>query len=339
MTKFTFSSDVLPSDLPARVRAQMWADSMAEIGLSFEMGIVASRRFRGELTVLPLEQVHLGASLTITDGSVTTLRTSERIAEDNDNRLIIIINCGDAPMLMRQVGRQVALQRGEMTVVAMDVPCEGSTARSGYLNFVLIPREMIPRAGQVLERYAATRLMMDPAAQRLLSRHVVDLLDDAVTLDANIKAAAEQFIIRLATLMLRLPEEAPRAAPDTAFRAHLLDIRKAIAKSYRETNLTVKMVGKSVGLSSRSIQHVLKQEGTTFKKELTTIRLQAAFAALKSGSNATVADIAFGCGFADLSTFHRAFRARYRDTPNALRAGGKRPRTASGNRARRARAG
>ena len=72
-------------------------------------------------------------------------------------------------------------------------------------------------------------------------------------------------------------------------------------------------------MSARSVQHVLGQNGTTFSEELMTMRLEAAFGMLKSGATGPVADIAFKCGFSDLSTFYRAFRARYGKTPGSLR--------------------
>lgn len=320
MPKFIFSSDLLPSELPARIRAKMWTDSMRAIGSSFDMGVVASRKFRGELAVLPLGRVQVGEASTIADGSVTVMRTDALIAQDRDDRIMIVINRGDSTMHVRQIDREAKLKRDEMTVVAMNVPTECFTASSGSSHVVMVPREMIEQTGQVLERHAATRLDVNPASQRLLSSHVRDLLQGNDVLDESTEVAAGEYVAGLVAAILRLPGARQAKAGEPDGRARLMEVRKQIAKNYHQPALTADAVGKPLGLSGRSIQLLLKQNDTTFSGELVGMRLEAAFAMLKSATNTRISDIAFKCGFADLSTFHRAFRERYGDTPNAFRA-------------------
>lgn len=321
VSKFNFTSDLLPSELPARIRAKMWAESMRAIGSSFDMGIVTSRKFRGELAVLPLGKVQIGAATTVADAAVTVTRTDALIAQDRDDRLMIVINRGDTIMHVRQIGRDAKLKTGEMSVVAMNVPTECYTARSGCSHVVMVPREMIDQPGQVLERYAATRLEGNEGSRRLLSNHIRDLLEENDPLDAGTEAAAGEYVASLAASVLRLPGAKPAKPAESDARVRMMEVRKQIAKSYHTATLTADGIGKPLGLSGRSIQHLLKQNGTTFSGELESMRLEAAFAMLKSASKAKIAEIAFKCGFADLSTFHRAFRERYGDTPNAFRAG------------------
>lgn len=99
----------------------------------------------------------------------------------------------------------------------------------------------------------------------------------------------------------------------------IADIRKQIARNYRIPDLNSEAIGERLGMSARSIQHTLSQHGSTFSKELMGVRLEAAFGMLRSGAAHPIADIAFKCGFSDLSTFYRAFRTRYGKTPNASR--------------------
>lgn len=299
----------------------MWADSMRAIGSSFDMGVVASRKFRGELAVLPLGRVQIGAATTVSDGPVTVIRTDSLIAGDGDDRLMIVINRGDAPMYVRQINREAKLKRDEMTVVAMNTSSECHTPTGGASHVVMVPREMIEQAGQVLERHAAKPLTLNPASQRLLSNHVRDLLEANGPLDENTEAAAGAYVTGLVAAILKLPgiKQPKPIEPDG--RARLMEVRKQIAKNYHSAKLTADAVGKPLGLSGRSIQLLLKRNDTTFSGELEAMRLEAAFAMLKSVASARVSEIAFKCGFADLSTFHRAFRERYGDTPNAFRPG------------------
>ena len=73
------------------------------------------------------------------------------------------------------------------------------------------------------------------------------------------------------------------------------------------------------GVTERHVQKLLAGAGFTFGETLAALRLQAAAQALAAGGG-SVADIAYDCGFSDLSTFHRAFKARFSETPAAYRA-------------------
>ena len=320
MPKFHFSSDQLPSALPARMRAKLWTESMDAIGSSFEMGIVTSRKFHGEVSVLQLGRIQLGSAATTADGAVNVLRSEAKLRHDSDDRIMMVINRGESPMSVRQFDREVRLKRDEMTVLAMDIPSECFTPQSGHSHIVLLPREILQQAGRMLELRSATRLDTHRIAQHLLSQSVRHLLDVEDDLDQALEAASGEYIAQLAATILQMRGAEPTKQQAPKSGARVAGIRKQIARSYRVPDLKPGAVGERLGLSARSIQHILNQHGTTFGEELMAMRLEAAFGMLRSGTTGPVADIAFKCGFSDLSTFHRAFRKRYGKTPNAARA-------------------
>lgn len=319
MPRFHFTSDQLPSALPARIRARLWAESMDAIGSSFEMGIVASRKFHGEVTVLQLGRIQIGAANTVADGAVNVLRSEAKLRHDGDDRIMMLINRGETSMKVRQFDREVALKRDEMTVLAMDMPSECSTPQSGHSNVILLPREIFQQPGRMLELSSATRLESHRAARLLLSQTVQQLLCAGEEIDPSLEIASGDYIAHLANIVLRIDDAQPAKRQAKKPDTRIADIRKQIARSYRIPDLKPGVVGERVGLSARSVQHVLKQHHSTFSEELMTMRLEAAFGMLRSGASDPVADIAFKCGFSDLSTFYRAFRARYGKTPNSAR--------------------
>lgn len=301
------------------MRAKLWTNAMNSTGSSFEMGIVASRKFHGDVSVLLLGRIQLGSANTIADGAVTVLRSDAKLRQDGDDRIMIVINRGETPMSVRQFDREVDLKRDEMTVLAMDMPSECATPQSGHSHVILLPREILLQPGRMVEALAATRLKTGRMAQLLLSQNVQQLLGADEDLGPSLEAASGDYIAHLAGLVLQLPDtrSAKRQGrkPDT----RIADIRKQIARNYRISDLKPGAVGERLGMSARSIQHVLSQHNSTFSAELMTMRLEAAFGMLRSGATDPIADIAFKCGFSDLSTFHRAFRTRYGKTPNAAR--------------------
>lgn len=302
------------------MRAKLWAEAMEASGSSFEMGIVTSRKFHGEVTVLQLGRVQLGSAKTIADGAVNVVRSEARLRQDGDYRIMIVINRGDTPMSVRQFDRKIDLKRDEMTVLAMDMPSECSTPQSGQSHVIFLPREILQQPGRMLESLSATRLKTHRTAQLLLSQNVQQLLGAKEDFEPNLETASGEYIVQLASTILQKQSLQPAKQQAKDPETRVADIRKQIARSYRIPDLKPAAIGERLGLSARSVQHVLSQNGSTFSEELMAMRLEAAFGMLRSGATAPVADIAFKCGFSDLSTFHRAFRARYGKTPNAARA-------------------
>src|SRR3546814_7793404 len=74
------------------------------------------------------------------------------------------------------------------------------------------------------------------------------------------------------------------------------------------------------GISPRYIRKLLHEEQTTFSDFLLVLRLERSRRLLRSPEPATctIASIACGSGFGDLSYFNRTFRRRYAITPSAF---------------------
>jgi AraC-like DNA-binding protein len=79
-------------------------------------------------------------------------------------------------------------------------------------------------------------------------------------------------------------------------------------------------VARSQGISPRYLQRLLEESGSSFTARVTELRLQRAFALLGDTGLRRISDIALDAGFSDISHFNRLFRARFGDTPSAVRA-------------------
>ena len=77
-------------------------------------------------------------------------------------------------------------------------------------------------------------------------------------------------------------------------------------------------VGQTLGMSPRTLQRRLRQEGTTFSAVLTQLRRDLARPLLSDGRLA-VAEVAFLLGYEDPSAFQRAFRRWSGHAPGAFR--------------------
>lgn len=104
--------------------------------------------------------------------------------------------------------------------------------------------------------------------------------------------------------------------------ARLELLKKAIAERLTDPSLSIVSLAKRQGVTPRYIQQLFEGEGTTFTEFVRDRRLELAFDRLDGGAPElqSIADLAYHCGFEDLSNFNRAFRRRYGMTPSEVRA-------------------
>jgi AraC-like DNA-binding protein len=107
--------------------------------------------------------------------------------------------------------------------------------------------------------------------------------------------------------------------------ARLAAALEHIATRFRDPALSVAAVAISQGISARYLQGLLEMSGRSFTERVTELRLQRALALLTEADECPrrISDIALEAGFSDISHFNRLFRARFGDTPSAVRAQGR----------------
>jgi AraC-like DNA-binding protein len=74
---------------------------------------------------------------------------------------------------------------------------------------------------------------------------------------------------------------------------------------------------KVLGMSGRSLQRKLKQEGTSFQQVLNETRCELAKSYLQQSDRQSLTEVAFLLGFSDTSSFSRAFRRWTKVAPSA----------------------
>lgn len=92
-----------------------------------------------------------------------------------------------------------------------------------------------------------------------------------------------------------------------------------IADNHHLPGLSATKVADELGVSARTLHRLCYNHGTTFRKLVLNSRLMAAAHALRqfdSGADATITEIAFNCGFSDLSHFSRAFKSKFGAPPS-----------------------
>lgn len=105
--------------------------------------------------------------------------------------------------------------------------------------------------------------------------------------------------------------------------ARAREIVAMIATRFSDPGFSAQEVCLTLGLSQRYLQELLQETGASFTERVLEARLQKVRSLLADRRNdrRKIGDIAFACGFSDISYFNQAFRRRFGVAPSYLRGG------------------
>jgi AraC-like DNA-binding protein len=165
-----------------------------------------------------------------------------------------------------------------------------------------------------------------PAATAAL-RHLIEYLAivqaDFDSTSVELRRAIAQHIKDLAVLAVGATQEVTEIASRRGLRAaRLLAIRREIDRRFADPDFALPALAAQLGVTPRYVQSLLAESGTSFIDEVIRRRLQRAHEMLCSQlySGITIIDLAYHCGFASVSNFHRMFRRVFGKTPSDARA-------------------
>jgi AraC-like DNA-binding protein len=164
--------------------------------------------------------------------------------------------------------------------------------------------------GRELEPGGALSLAMDYSDLLLRSPGAVE--------EAGMAIAAH--LMDLAALGLGARGDLAVAAQRGGLRAiRLKAVLMILEKRFAEPDFSAQKLAAAAGLSERYVNELLHEAGASFTVRLTELRLRKAAERLAHPGDGRISDIAFDCGFNDLSYFNRCFRRRFGLTPSAAR--------------------
>jgi AraC-like DNA-binding protein len=193
----------------------------------------------------------------------------------------------------------------------------------------------LPHTGLKLQRSLLSPLLPDveaalmrpvPAnneALRLLTFYLAGLRSFGDTdFSPELAHVAATHIADLVALTVGTRSEEAQLASGRGLRAARLHaVKRWVLDRLGSPGLNIGAAAAAVGLSQRSVQLLFEAEGTTFTRYVLSNRLKLAHRRLSAPQLAhrTISEIAYDCGFQDLSYFDRSFRAAYGETPSDVR--------------------
>jgi AraC-like DNA-binding protein len=103
--------------------------------------------------------------------------------------------------------------------------------------------------------------------------------------------------------------------------ARLQAIFAAIRLGFSDPAFSVHDVALTLGLTPRHVQNLLSETACSFSERVLEFRLQKAREMLRDNRHDTmkISEIAYACGFNEVSYFNRRFRRRFGASPTQFR--------------------
>jgi AraC-like DNA-binding protein len=223
-------------------------------------------------------------------------------------------------VLMVDRGTEIFTQNDVETVVTPGTvalwdsvrPAACFSAATLVKRTMFVPRDvLVPRLKDVGS--VMTRTLPDSADLRLLSSWLQVAHRHAD--DPEAAAAAGMLAVDLVHAAVA------RARGESAESSEvlLLRVKNHLGEHLHEPDLRLDDVARACAISLRYLHQLFQGTGETAAEHLRRRRLERAHRLLAT-PGIPVTQVAYTCGFASLSTFSRAFRAHFGNTPSASRA-------------------
>ncbi|WP_353230925.1 helix-turn-helix transcriptional regulator [Novosphingobium sp.] len=249
-------------------------------------------------------------------------RTRYHVAEDLADSLFLHMNTGKNAIIGGQFDRTYTLGQGDAALWVQNAPVRSVCLQDSGMLGIHLSRESTANWMRPPEDLAAVAGDRSSPVYKALTAYMA-LVRDSQTLDPDIAAVFKSHISDLTGLWLGglKPRDWVAEAPASRHAARVAAIRELVARFAGIAGLDAAQVGHRLGLSERTVQHTLTQEGLTFSRLLALTRVDKAVMMLGDPAHArhTVTEIAFLCGFTELSGFYRAFKQHRGETPGAFR--------------------
>jgi AraC-like DNA-binding protein len=262
-----------------------------------------------------MNSIHVGTTmLGRCDGTFTTVRREKRqVLATNDDRYCLARNTGSHESRVTQRGREFVMRPGSMALLRLDEPFFAADGMNEK-RFTNVHLPMATLKAMVADVDDLVGRELEPGGALSLAMDYSDLL----LREAGVAIASH--LMDLAALGLGARSDVAGAARRGGVRAvRLKAVLMILEKRFAQPDFSAQKLAAAAGLSERYVNELLYEAGASFTLRLLELRLRKAADQLAHAGERRISDIAFDCGFNDLSYFNRCFRRRFGLTPTAAR--------------------
>ena len=314
--KKMLSTDMLPQGLDDRQRFICFAELFEHFSNTGELDPAPDVPFRATMNSIHIGTTMLGRC----DGTFTTVRRERRqVIETNDDRYCLVRNTGNREAQVNHRGREFTMRPGAMVLLKLDEPFFSADGAS-HKRFTNVHLPMATLKAMVTDVDDMAGCELAPGGALSLAMDYSDLLLRHPGAVDEAGMAIASHLTDLVALGLGARGDLAASAQRGGLRAvRLKAVLMILEKRFTEPDFSAQKLAAAAGLSERYVNELLFDAGASFTMRLTELRLRKAADLLLHLGSRRISDVAFDCGFNDLSYFNRCFRRRFGLTPSAAR--------------------
>ena len=269
--------------------------------------LVADTRVFGDLELVRTRSARVEFSV---------IRSQELVGRSTYNSFFIACILGGR-ITLSQESRSIELQASDLAVLDSTRPYRINVPGFIDVLWIRVPRHRIegriPRAAEVL----AQRIDGSRGTGHLTSTLVKASLQEAEHLSTEESLRSSNALLDLLCLSLDISASQGDAKPKQLLRR----IQNHIDANISDPGLNRDTISRSHGISPRYLNKIFEREGLSVARWIRLRRLELSRQRIEAedASDVTISEIAYTCGFNDLSSFNRAFKRHFGATPSSLR--------------------
>ncbi|MFK4487808.1 AraC family transcriptional regulator [Bradyrhizobium sp. USDA 336] len=318
MSKVVFASDQLPAHLDERSRQRLWLDLFTDHLCAADISFFPDAPFYSRSEFLKFGDI----AVSQLDSNIqTAVRTQRHVEADSRGDYIIGTMLNGTSSLIRQEGREAIRGVGQAMLYTNAAPIAAQHDGPVAIRCVTVPRALLAERLPNFEDLAVKPLAASPAL-RHLERYLAIVIDSDIDADLVLKENISTHLIDLVALVLGARGDSAELATRRGLRAaRLQDVIADIRGRFADPSFSPSELARHLGLSPRYVQELLQETGSSFTERVTELRLQKARKMLLDSryNRSKITDIAYACGFNEVSYFNRCFRRRFGTSPRHYR--------------------
>jgi AraC family transcriptional activator of tynA and feaB len=315
------TSENLRKDVPACIEgdASAWRDRLSEVFVELDF-VQASPKEQLSALVYQYEFGDIAFIRTIVEGGKHRVKRSQALIRKSQHNVFFIACPLKGEATFTQHDRTAALKKGDIAILDSTQEYVAEAEQGFDALWVRVPRHRIEGRLTHHSRLMAERIDGSKGVGRLASAMLRTAFREAtrvVATDANRVTNAILDLIGM-SLSARIPHP---ATSSRSSQSTLRRIQRYIEDHLDDEDLTLSSVAKAHMVTARYINRLFMQEGVSAARWIRMRRLERCRSDLEDPEkrHRSISEIAFDHGFGNISSFNRAFKARFHTTPKALR--------------------
>jgi AraC-like DNA-binding protein len=311
--EISWSSDAVEPS----TRLEAWRTFLADAFQECDMEYEANHEFWARITCSRYGDVGIGQIW----GSKRKAARSAEKTKFCDDGVVMTIAC-EGRYHYDQARRDQLIEPGEAYFFHNCLPGVFEADEGGRYWLISLPAKVIIPGFGDSSSLIGCRITNAKPELKLLTSYLDAVYQTPGLKDPKTKTVIGSQVTDLVVATVGRADEAAQATAGRGIRAARYKlVMEEIRRRYREPMLNGERLARALGVSKRYIQQLFEENGRTLSAEIIGERLKAARQALADPAfdGQKISEIAYRCGFSDLSYFNRAFRQKYGETPKAAR--------------------